>query len=259
LLTQTVSDKIIIHHVAKTMSLISIDLDWLKDSAGYQIVDYGKHGARIVGNGGDLVPFRPLDGNELVFIAFAKVRSRTALLDFVGHYGLLKNPAYGVRYSIGSSSRRHSATAGVRFDPDTGQFSSVKSVPAMLGEDVDSHLETAALFQRAMNVGTGALRRSLLRAKIEDALGEIDSALGELSLVVDRQRGFRPVLRATSLLGGIWLQLSQRLSGNSRFKSCKLCGQMFEVGIAGGRRLDAIFCSDKHRVDFNSLSRSKRS
>lgn len=36
---------------------------------------------------------------------------------------------------------------------------------------------------------------------------------------------------------------------------CKLCGGEFYRGIGTDRRGDAVFCSDKHRITFNSLSR----
>ena len=47
-----------------------------------------------------------------------------------------------------------------------------------------------------------------------------------------------------------------RLPSGTKFEKCQHCGQQFLVG-EGGKRRDARFCSDEHRVAFNSLKRKK--
>jgi hypothetical protein len=39
---------------------------------------------------------------------------------------------------------------------------------------------------------------------------------------------------------------------------CRHCMEVFTVGPGTGRRMDAIFCSDAHRVRFHSLQRSPK-
>src|SRR3954466_5503049 len=63
------------------------------------------------------------------------------------------------------------------------------------------------------------------------------------------------------LLDALWLQLGHVLQRGSEhrgtFRECQHCGDVFEVGPGTPRRLDAKFCSDAHRIAFNSLRRTK--
>lgn len=240
------------------MTALGLNLNWFKDSKGYRIVDYGKYGARVVGNGGKLIPFRPLDGNDLVFSAFANVRSPDTLLHFVGLYGLLNAPAYGVKVHTPRGATTTFGSVDFTLSPDN-KLSEVKAAPTMYGERVDSHIETAMLFREILQQANKGWRRipATLADSIAAALDE--RALGEISLAGDRERGFRVVLTANSLMDGIWLQLGQKVSGQTRFRTCELptCGELFEVGSIFGRRTDARFCSDAHRIEFNSRRRTK--
>src|SRR5262249_35479431 len=62
----------------------------------------------------------------------------------------------------------------------------------------------------------------------------------------------------SSLLDALWLQVVQELAGGATVRQCRHCGRWFETGAGTGRRLDATFCSDQHRIDYNSLRRSRR-
>ena len=75
-------------------------------------------------------------------------------------------------------------------------------------------------------------------------------------LVTDRE-GTRLEFRPSTLIDALWLQLGQELSGGSRILRCMHCGQLFRAGPGTGRRADATFCSDEHRIEFNSLKRSQ--
>ena len=68
-----------------------------------------------------------------------------------------------------------------------------------------------------------------------------------------------PRIRLTvdSLRAALWLQLGQALSKGVTVQQCQHCGSLFETGPGTGRRLDAKFCSDQHRIAFNSIKRSK--
>jgi hypothetical protein len=61
----------------------------------------------------------------------------------------------------------------------------------------------------------------------------------------------------TSLLDAIWLQAARELSSGAAVRQCRHCGDWFETGPRTGRRADAKFCSDEHRIVFNSLKRTK--
>jgi hypothetical protein len=64
-------------------------------------------------------------------------------------------------------------------------------------------------------------------------------------------------VRPSTLLDGLWLQFGQAVTRGSRIQTCAHCGAWFEAGRGTGRRLDSKFCSDEHRIAFNSLKRSR--
>jgi hypothetical protein len=67
-----------------------------------------------------------------------------------------------------------------------------------------------------------------------------------------------PVLRISpnSLIDALWLQLGQIKSGGGEIRTCAQCGNLFQSGPGTTRRKGAKFCSDEHRVTYNSLKRS---
>ncbi len=58
-----------------------------------------------------------------------------------------------------------------------------------------------------------------------------------------RTMGFQ--ISPQTLLGALWLQFSQAVSGDKEFQSCIQCGKLFE--ISRGRRKSRMFCSDACR------------
>jgi len=78
----------------------------------------------------------------------------------------------------------------------------------------------------------------------------------EAHLVTDRD-GIRLEFRPSTLIDALWLQLGQELSGGTEILRCMHCHQMFRAGPGSGRRADATFCCDEHRIRFNSLARSR--
>lgn len=220
------------------MSEIKISLSWFKDSKGYRINDYGKYGTTIIGNGGRLVPTRPLE-NDSVFLAFEKVTSQSKLLEFVHHYGLLEHPSYDKK------------SGSVAFDAKT--FALIESRPTIRGEDVDDHLKTAQLFRDMLTWVSqkGRASDSLSMWIQERILGE---KLGELSLEFVSGPGFQMCLKVDSLINGMLMQLARKVSGPTKFRVCEHCTAIFE-----GRRAGAKFCSERHKVEFFSQKRSKKS
>ena len=67
-------------------------------------------------------------------------------------------------------------------------------------------------------------------------------------------------VRPARLLDALWLQLGQALSGGAQFRKCERpgCGEWFPVGGKSGRRLVARFCTDKCRIEHNSLERTRK-
>jgi hypothetical protein len=59
------------------------------------------------------------------------------------------------------------------------------------------------------------------------------------------------------LLDALWLQLGQALTGRALIRQCEQCRTWFEAGRGTGRRADAKFCSEEHKILFHSLKRSR--
>ncbi len=70
--------------------------------------------------------------------------------------------------------------------------------------------------------------------------------------------GLRLKLGVGDLASALWLQFAQHVSSGASLRRCHQCNTWFEVGAGTGRRLDAKFCSDEHRILFNSRRRSER-
>jgi len=63
-------------------------------------------------------------------------------------------------------------------------------------------------------------------------------------------------LEPRTLLDAIWLQLAQVLAGDGEIRHCLHCGVWFAAGGQSGRRQDAKFCSDEHRIAYNNERRA---
>jgi hypothetical protein len=61
-----------------------------------------------------------------------------------------------------------------------------------------------------------------------------------------------------TLLDALWLQFAQTLSERAEMHECRHCHKPFPVGGKSGKRIVAEFCSDEHRIEFNSLKRSRK-
>ena len=78
-----------------------------------------------------------------------------------------------------------------------------------------------------------------------------------VSIITDDKRRLRLKVSPKCLLDALWLQLAQA-SGSASFRECWNCREPFVAGPKGNRRGDAKFCSDKCRIEFNSLQRSRK-
>lgn len=240
------------------MNLLEINLDWYVDSKGYRLVDRGVHGTRIIGRGGDLIPTRPLAKNDAVFMAFSKLRCPADVKGFIEKYGLLIAPAYDVAIRSGAVSSK--SFSGQKFKiTENGNLVPIAPEIVLEGEDVAQHLETAMIFHK-MLLQSSKIRRRLPRA-LSAAMTEhlANKDFGSIGLEADANSRLKLKLTANSLINGLWLQLSAKMSGGMRYRICQLptCSQLFEVGSQAGPRADAIYCCAEHRITSNSRKRSQ--
>jgi hypothetical protein len=199
-----------------------IDLDWWKDPKGYRLAETGRPRLlRVVRNGGPrdtLALSRPLDTSDTLFGIFAKTATTPeGVLKFVQSFGPL-----------------------TVFGNDQG--------------DLVNDIINRAHFMQSTLKWMSAQPRQLAREKPFLGPGVTFHAWLDWDLTTDS-----PVwrLRPSTLLDGLWLQFAQAVSRGIQIRTCAHCGGLFETGRGTGRRFDAKFCSDEHRIAFNSLKRSE--
>jgi hypothetical protein len=231
------------------MAQIAIELDWARDPKGYSLVETGRSKElHIVRNGTgrgpeNLPPFQPLSTNSL-FRIFANIATTPeGALDFVRRYGPLTPEGWAEHGDLVSEVTFHAkymrgvlgVWAGKQKHPGRSLADLVSGRHMLVGrKQVGPHRLVVSPYD------TG--HSSLLNAKVVwDPFG----------------KALKWELRPASLLDALWLQLGQALTANVQFRQCEHCGNFFEAGRGTGRRLDAKFCSDEHRVAFNSLKRSR--
>jgi hypothetical protein len=199
-------------------------LTW-RDALGHPI-------PRIVRLGGDLVPYRPLDILDDIFRAFINIpvsndyeKMAEDALDFVDRFGPLSRE--GLDENLGDLV---GGNGGAIHDLcDMNQY-----IDARLDED-----------------GT----------KIRQLLGEVEIEVTGIVPRLSYDPGTRsPKLRfqIPNLKTALCLHLMHSFDSGAAYRRCawEKCGRVFEAGVGTGRRADSKFCSDQHRIAFNSIHRT---
>jgi hypothetical protein len=218
---------------------LEVDLPWYKDSKGYALENHGKFGLWIGRRGGELVQIYPLR-NDLAFKAFSSVATPKELVEFMNNYGFLNN-IDGVGPVFMRSDKK-------------GKLFAIRGAPEPDGEDVHAHLEAAGAFREILNAKPRGGFSKKTAALLEN---ECREGIGEIQMLFDKRGSPRPVLKPTSLMSGLVWQLVNSVRAGVKYRLCRECGVIFQVGPASGRRADAKFCSDEHRTLFNSRRRSR--
>jgi hypothetical protein len=235
------------------MPTLPIHLQWYKDAAGYRLADDDSYGSVIVNCGGEMIPTQPLEKQDRLFKVFSNLTNADGLLGFVQQNGLFYNPSY-----IGPVWSQMIRTEKDLFQADVeGNLGYSDRSFSSKGESVSDLLWTAALFRRIMLQSTKGWKKVSRSLDFELSSRFRQKSLGEIGLYGDRGRGFRHTFTTNNLMNGLWLQLAGDVSGGAAFRSCARCGAVFETGPGTDRRADARFCSDQHRIEFNSRKRTK--
>jgi hypothetical protein len=197
-----------------------IDFTWTLDPKGYRLTE-SKPLRRVVRNGpnGSEVPCRPLNGDE--FRIFASIATSDAgVLDFVQRFGPLTWDGWDASKGDILELVMHHARAmrELRGAAAEGHSPSFDSGPVYIGSD--SAVHAGVIWDPAA-------------------------------------KSPRWCFRPNTLLDAIWLQFGEAVTRGAQLRACQHCGAWFEAGTGTGRRADARFCSDEHRIAFNSLKRSK--
>lgn len=223
------------------MAEIEIDFEWWRCPTGYEGVHEPWRGGNdglvahptgirvlpqhimeraryLIRRPGPLEPYRPLER----FAGLARIFASD-----------VKKPGDVVRFAM-------------KFGPLTRE-----GLEPDIGESVDETIIHAEAMREFLDSVADGKRLVEIQA---NPLSNIEAALAVDPLTSRPRLRLRPA----SLRDALWLQLAQALSGDAPLRQCAHCGLWFEVGRQSGRRLDAKFCSDEHRIAFNSLKRSRK-
>jgi hypothetical protein len=232
------------------MQTILSDFEWFRHAAGYRLVNRQSLPGgqppmdRIVANSNDRQPYQ-VDKIDVLYKHFAAIYTPDKLLDFANHFGPLTDG--GPDYYLD--------------DPgylDEEGFVGMRVSGPYEGESVSECLNRAKMFRTLMNYRDKG-RQSLAKYfrspqyRHSDNLGP----LGNVVLEPDASGEVHLRIVPHNLWQALQLQLGQVLAGERNFRPCRYCGQWFECGVGTAKRGDAKFCSDDHRITFNSLKRSK--
>jgi hypothetical protein len=209
------------------MAHVPIEFDWWRDPKGYRLEETGSPKMLcVVRNGtghgpGDLLLLRPLNTTDVLFKIFAKTATTPeGVLNFVQRFGPLTWDGWG----------------------ETG------------GEPVSYAISDADHMRRVLNYWASNHAHPK-----QPSLPQAGRLVSLKAMVVGDQINKSPrwEFRPETLLDALWLQLGQALTAGGQISVCEHCGDWFEAGQGTGRRLDAKFCRDEHRVAFNSFKRSR--
>ena len=225
--------------------LLSIDFEWSVDEAGYDWVPDGPvdgpadpneelsgiellsaiggkpiRADRIRRRGGKLRTYRPFEGiDRMLFRNFAsQARNPDGLLEFVRQFGPMTQ------------------------EGNRG------------GEPADIGLGAAAGMAELLQVHSGKPGNWFSSyARKELYWSRMDVKIARNPMTGRPQFRFIPA----TFLNALWLELGQFLTSEAQLRNCRQCGVWFPTGPGTGRRADAKFCSDDHRIIFNSLKRGR--
>lgn len=220
------------------MTKYSIAFEWQRDRKGYRFDSGERDERRIVRNGGPLEKYNPLEISGMLKI-FSNATTDEKLLAFVNAYGPLTKAGNQVERRKGSRVR---VRDGKRME----------MTDIHIGDDVKELRKHVVWFKAVLGDG---------RSK-----GEIPKTLSirpkPLKIAQTRLMVTRGLLRIEfspdALLDALRLQLALLLTEDHKRAECRYCHQPFPIGVGTGKRSDAEFCSDQHRILFNSRKRTIR-
>jgi hypothetical protein len=248
-----------------TRSMANLSLQfyrWRRVRNGYRLVQpKDSSSPRIFANEGPWISYYPFANADNLYALFAKVGDTKQLLDFIGNFGPLTSRGFETAPRRQEPVPNIIDLSAVPVEPDDkyGRDFRVADYVGDLfyraefgGEEVEKDLEEASFFRRC-------LENSNSPQRIRSIIAENRYIFILRAVPGDgRKTGLDIQVDPGDLLQALRFQLFLKLTGNANLRSCRHCGQWFEVGPGTGRRLDAKFCTDKHRIFANSAKRTKQ-
>ena len=251
-----VTDNYFLRYIWVTsMAVLKIDLEWFRCPKGYRLV-HAREVARAIGTdpmsypnedwivpiGNERVHYRPFEEYEMLCIAFAKLETPESLMNFIKLYGPITrtSPEWG--------------------DSVSGKLRTSRRFRELLSCKEKGPRKLASVFNFQVQASFAAAYKRAVKSPLpkDFDFGTPNELVGMADIVADAKRGIQLRITTDTLIGGLWWQLAQKLSGETNIQRCRYCSAPFETGPGTGRHVDAAFCSNEHKVRFFSLARSKR-
>jgi hypothetical protein len=224
-----------------------LDLEWRRCPEGYHLYSSKRW---ILPNSKNQKTYRPFSHFDALYREFAKVENSQNLLKFVTLFGPLDNE------ECGTNVRDY-----LRYAENFRELLSAKlEGPEAVANEFTNLVETEFIGQHEPIFDSP---RNAPLNQLGDELGQLQgvitpiSPLGEFYLVPDPEKGLEITIKPYTLMSGLWIQLSRKLSDKSVMRICRHCGKPFEAGPGTKKRADATFCCREHSVRFYSFKRSQ--
>jgi hypothetical protein len=219
----------------------SYDFIWASDTEGYHIPgnvnlnarDTILDGKRIVRNGGMLQRYQPAS-IPTILDRFLSVHTPADMLNFAKRYGPLTQSGF---YCAASEDDF--------LGPDQLSWQSEE------GEPLDLGLGHAGWFR-------DVLQRKGKPNQVARTFDKLRLEKYQVRIEADKKSGIKLRYFPEDLLDFLILNLAHVVLALPTYSRCLMCGEFFKKGVGTNRRVDAQFCTDQHRIDFNSQKRTIR-
>ena len=182
---------------------------------------------RILRAGGSLIPYRPVEMLDQIFNAYINTEpTPEGLLGFINRFGPLTRR--GLDENFG--------------EPLDFAINNLKCTVSL----IEAFGQTAKADQRrAVTKLLGADGIELYGIKVRVLFDEQTQTL-------------RTEHVARDLTAALWLRVLEVQASDIVMRKCGHCCAWFTAGMGTGRHLNARFCTDEHRITFNSLKRTPK-
>jgi hypothetical protein len=188
---------------------------------------------------------------DMLYSAFAKLRTQDELLAFVDKFGLLMGRG-------GDSVFQVLREAKFFRDLLAAKEKNAKNVAACFESQLRVRLaETYKQVNLELPPNAELWEWQAMVGNLIDLQDLFRYFVARVELVPDAKKGLQVEITAETLISALWWQLARKLSGEGKIRECRHCGEWFEVGADSGRRADSQFCCREHTVRFFSLERSR--
>ena len=198
------------YHVAPAPSE-SLDTEWL------------------VANSTSIRTYKPFQKYEMLYSAFAKLKTRDDVLGFMNQFGpITVDDALDVEANL----RDAKAFRELLF----AKQKSAKNI--CLAFERHMALVEAARFKRISDRFRARLRKHGYDDEdpiVSDRPEPNEFFVGDVVLEPDPHEGLRLRIKPYSLMYGLWVQLGRKLSSKTIIRTCRYCGSTFEAG-AGSKK-----------------------